>query len=494
MGRLWNRGKRRGPSLAGQRSGHRPLMEVLEVRSLLSGTGAMEVSILGGPDAAPAAQATTASDLSTALWGLQKIQAGSTSGGTNVAWAMTTGSTRVTVADIDTGIDYTHPDLYKNVWLNQKEIPSGLGLSDTDGDQLITFRDLNATDASGVLVYGQYDVNGNGRVDASDVLNDSRWEDGSDADGNHYTDDLVGWDFANNDNDPFDDNGHGTHTAGTIGASANDGGVVGVNWDVQIMPVKFMGADGSGAYSAAAAAIRYAVDNGAPVSNNSWGGGNATDVYNACVYARDHGHLIVAAAGNNGYNNDTSPFRNYPASYSLDNIISVAATDQSDSKASWSNYGRTSVDLAAPGVGILSTVPLAKDTDGTPDGYTSYSGTSTATPHVAGTAALILARNGLTTAGGVRSAILGGVDRVKSLDRKVATGGRLNAYRAVSSVSAGSPPAVTATTGGSATTFSTAPVASGRAATALWGESIAGAASLSSAEALAVASTADLLA
>jgi subtilisin family serine protease len=485
MNRVSKRRKGSGRSVFSRRV--LPHLELLEVRSLLS-VSVPEVTVLGGADAALAPQATTTSDLSGSLWGLTKTRTGSTAG-TSAAWDLTTGSTHVTVADVDTGIDYAHPDLYRNVWLNQGEIPSALraSLSDGDGDQLITFRDLNLTANAGYVT----DLNGNGRVDAGDLLADPRWDDGSDGDGNGYRDDLVGWDFANNDNDPFDDNGHGSHTAGTIGATANDGGVVGVNWDVQVMPVKFLGADGSGAYSAAAAAIRYAVDNGAKVSNNSWGGGNSADVYSACVYARDHGHLIVAAAGNNGYNNDTSPFRNYPASYDLTNIIAVAATDSSDAKASWSNYGKSSVDLGAPGVGIVSTVPVAKDTDGNPDGYASYSGTSMATPHVSGAAALILARNGASSATGVKSLILNNVDKVKSLSNKVVTGGRLNTYRAVAATAAGSPPAVAGTPGGSTASFSTAPVAAGRAAVAILGDVLIGRAG---GEALAVASNADLLA
>ena len=363
------------------------------------------------------------------LYGLTRIQA-------PLAWDTTTGSPTVVVAGIDTGIDYTHEDLYLNIWINQREIPVSrrANLADTDGDGLITFRDLNDPVNRGPGKAN--DVDNNGRIDARDILapmqrllidtGNGGWDDDTDADANGYADDLVGWNFVNNTNRPFDDHGHGTHTAGTIGALGNNGtGVTGVNWAVRIMPLKFLDANGSGTDEAAIAAIRYAADNGARVSNNSWGGyfGAAGDtLYQAIEYAGTKGHLFVAAAGNDGLNNDTSPYRSFPASYDLPNIISVAATDAKDNRPRWSNYGKASVDLGAPGVGIWSTVP---------GGYVPASGTSMAAPHVTGAAALILAEHPGLSADQVKTLILSTADPVRALRNKVATDGRLNVGRAL---------------------------------------------------------------
>jgi serine protease len=339
------------------------------------------------------------------------------------AWNVTTGSVRTVVGVIDTGIDYTHPDLYLNVWINQGEIPTAVrsALVDTDADRIITFRDLNNTLNTGKVA----DSNHNGYIDGKDILN--AWSDGTDQDGNGYRDDVIGWDFVNNDNDPFDDNSHGTHVSGTIGATANDGGVVGINQNVEIAALKFLNASGSGSTSGAIAALNYAVAMGIRVTNNSWGGGGySTALYNAISNARDHGDVFVAAAGNNGSNNDSTP--SYPASYNLDNIISVAATDSNDNLAYFSSYGATSVDLAAPGVNILSTVPGGR--------YAYYSGTSMATPHVTGVVALLLSQNPTQSYSQIINRILSNVDPVAGLTGRVATGGRLNA---ASAVNAGNP-------------------------------------------------------
>lgn len=336
------------------------------------------------------------------------------------AWDVTTGTTRMTVAVIDTGIDYTHRDLYLNVWINQGEVPTNLGLVDTDGDGLITFYDLNHTANAGKVKH----FNSNGYIDFQDVLNDPRWVNGVDNDGNGYKDDIVGWNFVKNNNNPFDDNGHGTHVAGIIGAMGNNGvGVSGVNHRVQLAALKFLAADGSGSTSAAIAALNYAVAKGIPISNNSWGGGGqSTALSTAINNARTAGHLFVAAAGNESRNNDVTP--NYPSNYAHDNIIAVASTDNRDRLSSFSNFGATSVDLAAPGSAILSTIPGNK--------YASYNGTSMATPFVAGAAALVWGNEPSLTYAQVRARLLGSVDPIGGLAGKVATGGRLNVFKAIS--------------------------------------------------------------
>ena len=287
------------------------------------------------------------------------------------AWDTTTGGGTTIVAVIDTGVDYTHPDLAANIWTNPGEIA------------------------------------GNGQDD----------------DGNGYVDDIHGYDFVNLDGDPMDDNSHGTHVAGTIGAVGNNGvGVAGVNWNVQIMALKFLDAFGGGFTEDAISALNYAVAKGATISNNSWGGGGYSQaLYDAIRSAQAAGHLFVAAAGNDGANNDSLPF--FPASYDLDNIISVAATDHNDNLASFSNYGAASVDLGAPGVNILSTTPG--------NTYDTFSGTSMATPHVAGVVALVRDLHPEWTYGQVVTQILSTVDPIVALAGTTVSGGRLNAAAAV---------------------------------------------------------------
>jgi subtilisin family serine protease len=328
------------------------------------------------------------------LWGLNNT--GQTGGTADAdidapeAWDLTTGLSTIVVADIDTGGDYNHEDLAANMWVNPGEVP---------GDSI-------------------------------------------DNDGNGYVDDIHGIDAYNHDSDPMDDHGHGTHTAGTIGAVGdNNLGVTGVSWDVQIMPLKFLGSGGSGPTSAAVECVQYMTSmktlHGVNVvaSNNSWGGGGYDQsLYDAIQASNDAGIVFVAAAGNDGSNDDSIPF--YPASYDLPGIIAVAATDSNDNLASFSNYGFTSVDLGAPGVNTLSTIPG--------NGYGYKSGTSMATPHVTGVVALAKSLWPSATVEEIKAAVLNGVDPVPSLAGRTVTGGRLNAFNTLQQlglVVAGSSPA-----------------------------------------------------
>lgn len=307
------------------------------------------------------------------LYGMRKINA-------PIAWDLTKGDRRVVVGVIDTGVDCSHPDLAMNCMSN----PGETGL---------------------------------------DSLGKDKRTNGVDDDKNGYVDDFRGWDFANNDNNPFDDHGHGTHVAGTIGAVGNNGmGAVGVAWMVGIMGLKFLNASGSGTLEAAIRAIDYANMMNLPMTNNSWGGGGYSQALSdAIAKGQAKGLLFVAAAGNESNNNDTSP--SYPASYKLDNIVSVAATDSQDALASFSNVGKLSVHLAAPGVQILSLLP------GNRMGF--LSGTSMATPHVSGVAALIKARYPLAKYPDIKRRLLQGVDKLPNLEPKTITGGRLNALNSL---------------------------------------------------------------
>lgn len=250
---------------------------------------------------------------------------------------------------------------------------------------------------------------------------------GIDDDNNGYIDDWRGWNFQGNNNDPIDNFGHGTHCAGTIGARGNDGyGITGVNWNVSIVPLRFMDNWGSGSLAAAVAAMEYAVKMKFDISSNSWGGPGDSEEpklwKDLFARAEAQGRFIVVAAGNETSNNDEEP-NNYPATIRGLNVLSVAATNEKDLMLEFSNYGEESVDIAAPGSGILSTVKE--------DRHTQMSGTSMATPFVAGAIALIKSKYPNASIQELRERILGSVDLQPGLRGIIGSGGRLNVYRAL---------------------------------------------------------------
>ncbi|NLV28152.1 MAG: S8 family serine peptidase [Methanomicrobiales archaeon] len=284
-----------------------------------------------------------------------------------LAWGVSTGSSSVTVAVIDTGVDYTHTDLTANIWRNSGETVNGI-----------------------------------------------------DDDGNGYIDDIRGWNFVTKTNDPMDDNGHGTHCAGSIAAVGNNGiGICGVTWNTKIMPLKFLDAQGSGYTSDAISAILYANKMGVPIISNSWSGTGYSQSLKDALDASTA--VVICASGNSGGNSDITPI--YPAAYTSSNIVSVAASGYDDTLASFSNYGLSSVDVAAPGVSIYSTTKSGQ--------YKYLNGSSMAAAYVTGIAALIKAQNPSMTAAQIKSKILGTCDYISSLSGKVVTGGRVNAAKAL---------------------------------------------------------------
>lgn len=328
-------------------------------------------------------------------WGLNNI--GQNGGTTDAdidapeAWDIATGSPSIVLAIIDTGVDWAHEDLAENIWQNLGE--------DLDGDGRVLEQN-----ASGEWVFDPDDING------------------VDDDGNGYPDDFVGWNFHNNNNNPLDNDDHGTHVAGIAGAKGNnDIGVAGVTWDVQLAALKFLDS-GSGLVSNAIEAINYAVMMDMPISNNSWSGPiNDQALYEAIEDAGQNGHLFVTAAGNDFRNNDL--VASYPNSYDLDNIISVANTDRNDNLSPDSNYGAVAVDLGAPGTDIYSTFPN--------NSYSSQGGTSMSAPHVAGACALLWENHPDRTYTEIKEAILNTVDANADLNGKCVTNGRLNLYEAM---------------------------------------------------------------
>ena len=294
------------------------------------------------------------------------------------AWDITTGSAATVVAVVDSGVFLGHPDLAGSGWTNPGETGAG--------------RETN-------------------RVDD---------------DGDGLVDDSRGWDWVGADPDPTDLNGHGTHVAGTVGARGENGrGIAGMNWRTRLMPLRVLGSNGTGTVANVIRGYRYAATHGARIVNVSLGASSSSLAERDAIGAAP-GVLFVVAAGNggaDGVGDDAARLPEYPCAYPLANIVCVASTGRRDQLSSFSNYGAASVDLAAPGEGILSTWLGGR--------YVNLSGTSMATPHVAGAAALLLAERPDLSAGGLRAALLGGVDPLPSLSGRVASGGRLDVRRSL---------------------------------------------------------------
>lgn len=287
------------------------------------------------------------------------------------------GSKKVLVAVIDTGVDWTHEDLRENIYVNNGE--------------------------AGELAHN-----------------------GKDDDQNGFVDDVHGWNFVDKNNQSMDDNGHGTHCAGTIGAVGNNGiGVAGVNWNTHILPIKFLNKNGSGEVADAIESVNYAVKMGARVLNNSWGGsGPSKALKQAIEKANAANSLFVVAAGNDNFNNDE--FHTYPSHFEIPNILTVAASDNLDQKAYFSNFGPLTVHVAAPGSEIFSTVPNNQ--------YEYLSGTSMATPHVAGIAALLISIQPDLSAVEIKNRLIRTSKPIYELKRYLFSKGRVNVYNALNNI------------------------------------------------------------
>ncbi|MDH5731233.1 MAG: S8 family serine peptidase, partial [Gammaproteobacteria bacterium] len=298
------------------------------------------------------------------------------------AWDYQAETNPVVVAVLDTGVDYNHPDLKDAIWSNPDEIANN----------------------------------------------------GIDDDGNGYIDDVRGWNFVDGTNNPMDNNNHGTHVAGVIAAIGDNQlgmvGVAGLKRNVKIMPLKFMSASGAGTILNAIEALQYAVAKKVKISNNSWGGRSNSLALSAAIEAASaQSHLFIASAGNDGLNNDNN--LHFPSGFDLNNIIAVTASSDKDVLASNANYGVKNVDLAAPGTEIYSTIRN--------NAYARLSGSSMATPHVTGVAAILLGHNPGLSYLDLRMIILSNVDRMPSYNGVVASGGRLNAHHAIMSLVTGKP-------------------------------------------------------
>ena len=335
------------------------------------------------------------------MWSLNNTgQSGGTPGAdldAPEAWDIQKGSRNIVIGVIDSGMDYLHPDLLGNLWVNEGEMGEDAG--------------GNNKSCNGV-----------------------------DDDGNGFIDDVIGWNIRNHNNDPMDDYYHGTAVSGILAAVGNEGsGIPGINWTARIMPLKSLGSTGSGSTFDAIRAVEYAILMGADILNNSYGGGGYNQSFKEAIEAAyAAGIIFVAAAGNDGEDNDLNP--HYPSSYDVANIVAVAATDHDDNRAIWnttqsSNWGAYSVDLAGPGKDNYTTSPG--------NAYRYFGGTSSASPHVAGVAALIWAQDPSLTVDEVKSILqsLPNIDLIPDFDRlgptPIWTGGRVNARKCIEAVAGG---------------------------------------------------------